>query len=284
MLIVEFLRQRARSLPSFAVALGMALGANCVWATPTNKPADNPGPITDHFSLRASFFAPTVSTDARFDNNAGQQGTLLNAERDLGLKDRVNQGRIELIFRLRPRHRVRVDYFKLERDGDKTLTRTINFGNSTYNVNDRVRSTINWRVLGLTYAWSVVQTKKFELGIGVGLHIIQAQASGNVRALNLRDDGSAVGAIPAGALDGTWQFARRWSANVHAQRLRVTVSRVTGSYADYHLDAQYRWRPNTAFGIGWTWLKTDVHTTGTSLPGAFLFNTRGPEAFFRVSF
>ncbi len=285
MALDDTMRLRARFalgvLPAFWFA---SLAANA-GAAPTNKADERPGPITDHFSLRASFFAPSVTTAARFDSDAGRLGTPLSAESDLGLDDKVDQGRVELIFRLRPRHRLRFDYFKLDRDGDRILTKPINFGNSTYNVSERVISSIGWRMIGLTYTWSVVQTKNVEIGAGLGLHIVEAQAHGDVRARNLREDGSGVGAIPTAALDGTWQFARRWSANAHAQRFSVTVSDVHGSYYDYHFDSQYRWRPNMAFGVGWTWLKTDVNIANSkSLPGAFALSTRGPEVFFRASF
>ena len=289
MLSVGFLRLRAIAVPQLIrmLVLGLCLfapGVAALRAAPTNKPAEDPSPITDYFSLRASFFAPTVDTDARFDSRTGRVGTPLSAERDLGMDGKIDQGRAELIFRMRPRHRLRVDYFKLDRDGNTILAKTINFGNSTYNANDHVISTIGWRMLGLSYSYSVVRTKRFELGLGLGLHIVQAEASALVRSRNIRDDGTAVGALPTAVLDGTWQFSRRWSVNAHVQRLSLSVSDVSGSYGDYHLDAQYRWRPNMAFGVGYTALKTDVTTKGSNLPGIFAMNTRGPEAFFRVSF
>ena len=134
-------------LPALVFGLCAAIAQAADTAASANTPLRPPGkdapasPITDHFSLRATFSMPTVSTDARFDSNAGVAGTPFNAESDLGLDDKLDQGRVEMIIRLRERHRVRIDYLKIDRDGDKLLARPITFGNSTYNVNDRVLST-----------------------------------------------------------------------------------------------------------------------------------------------
>lgn len=275
-------------------AMLCSLAAGVAQAADTKAPANTPlkppskaasaGPITDHFSLRASFFMPSVSTDARFDSSAGVPGTPFNAETDLGLDDKLDQGRVELIFRLRDRHRMRVDYLKIDRDGNRLLNRPITFGNSTYNLNDRVLSTVSWRMLGVTYTWSALRKERYELGVGIGVNLVEAEARGEVRARNLREKGAGVGPMPTVAVDGTWQIAKRWSLNARAQQLSLSVSNVKGSMADYHLDAQYRWVPNAAVGIGYSMFKTDVSLKGSGSPGQFALDSRGPELFFRVSF
>lgn len=277
-------RRITRRITVAVVAAVAAIGGALSLAAPSNKPAVNAGPITDHFALRATFFAPAVNTDARFDSNAGVLGTRFNAESDLGLDDKIDQGRMELIFRMRDRHRLRVDYFKLDRDGDKLLSRQIVFGNSTYNVNDRVLSSVSWRMTGFTYTWSALRAQNYELGIGVGLHLIAVEARGEVRTRNLRESGTGVGPMPTAAVDGSWQFGRRWSLNGRAQQFSVSVSNVKGSLSDYHLDAQYRWHPNMAVGVGWSMMKADVNITGSGSPGQFTLDTSGPELFFRASF
>lgn len=277
-------RSFVRRVPVAAIASAAVFGGLVAVAAPTNKPAANAGPITDHFALRATFFAPSVSTDARFDSRAGVAGTPFNAESDLGLDDKIDQGRMELIFRMRDRHRLRIDYFKLDRDGDKLLNRQIVFGNSTYNVNDRVLSSVSWRMTGFTYSWSALRAQNYELGIGVGLHLIAVEARGEVRTRNLRESGTGVGPMPTAAVDGTWQFGSRWSLNGRAQQFSVSVSNVKGSLSDYHLDAQYRWLPNMAVGVGWSMMKADVNITGSGSPGQFTLDTSGPELFFRASF
>ena len=123
-----------------------------------------PSPITDHFALRGTFFAAQLNTDLHLDSSATAPGTLLNAEHDLGLKGHLNQGRMELIFRLHERHRLRVDYFGSDRDGDRAIGQDILFGGHTFMSGDLVQS-------DLQYRWA----RNFE--IGLGYEEIRAQLS-----------------------------------------------------------------------------------------------------------
>src|SRR5438876_9158339 len=61
-------------------------------------------PITDRFALRGTYFSSSIDTQIRLDNANGLAGTDLSAENDLGLRDKLAQGRIELTIRLRDRH------------------------------------------------------------------------------------------------------------------------------------------------------------------------------------
>jgi hypothetical protein len=105
-----------------------------------------PSPITDRFSVEGIFFNPAVSTVLRVDGEspggglAGRTGTTVSGEKDLALDSRIPQGRIEIIFRLRERNRLRVDYFATNRSGDHVIDKQILFGNETFEPNDRVTS------------------------------------------------------------------------------------------------------------------------------------------------
>lgn len=265
-------------------ALCLALSVPVALAAPPRGPKQVPSPITDRFAVRGIYFQPTLSTDARFDSDAGTPGTPFSGEADLGLDDEANQGRMELMLRMRDRHRVRIDYLKLDRYGESTLTRPIVYRNTTYFPGDRVLSDFNVRMLGLTYAGSVLRRERFELGLGLGLHLLEAAANAEVRARNVNEEGSGVGVLPTLAVDGSWRISSRWALTGRAQYLSVSSSDVDGRFADYHLDVQYRWRPNFALGIGWSKLTLDVDITDAELPGRVALESVGPEIFFRVSF
>jgi hypothetical protein len=252
---------------------------------PSPPPKQPPAsPLTDHFALRAIYYQPSLTTDARFDSDAGVAGTPFNGEQDLALDDVANQGRVELMIRIRERSRVRVDYFRVERFGDLSLVRDIRFRNTLYRTGDRVESNFDWRMLGFTYTWSALRTERYELGVGMGLHMIEAETRAVVRARGLRDTGSGVGILPTLALDGTWVLSRRWSLNGRAQYLSVAASGIDGAFGDYHFDAQYRLRPNVAFGLGYSATRLNATITDRQLPGRLAIDARGPEAYFRVSF
>lgn len=241
-------------------------------------------PLDDRFALRASYAHAAVSSEGRFDSDTGAPGTSFSAEDDLGLDDQVDQGRLELTFRMRDRHRLRVDYFRLERYGEAVLDRRIDFRNQTFNPGDRVATTLDWRMMGLIYGWSLWKSDDLEFTVGGGIHLTEAESLAQVEARGIRERGSAFGVLPTIGVGGSWRIAPRWSLNGHLQYLEVDIDEASGSFRDFHLDVQYRWKPNVALGLGYSLLGLKAEVSDADLPGRLDIEARGPEAFFRVSF
>ena len=91
---------------------------------PPSKHPVTPSPITDRFYVRGIYWAPHAKTDLQVNPHnapAGIFGTNLNAERDLGFSSRINMGRAEIMFRLKERNKIRLDFL----DTDRTATHQI---------------------------------------------------------------------------------------------------------------------------------------------------------------
>lgn len=241
-------------------------------------------PITDHFALRGAYYQPSVGTDLRYDSGAGTPGTAFNAEDTFGMDDQLNKGTMEMMLRLRDRHRLRVDFFKLTRHGDAVLTQGLRFGDDTYFVNDRVVSDLDLRMLGLTYTYSVIRAERFEFGVGLGLHLVQAEGLGSVPLRGLSQDFDAAGPFPTIAVDGTYRVTKRFSINAHAQYFGIGIDDVNGSLGVYHADVQFRAWKNLAFGLGYTKTAVSVDSTDPDFTGRLAIDVTGPEAFVSVSF
>jgi hypothetical protein len=249
-----------------------------------------PSPITDRFYVQGTFFSPAVTSDLRVDGHSpggglpGLPGTLVNGEKDLGLDSRIPQGRIELMIRMQERSKLRVDYFETNRSADHVLARQIQFGDQTFDIADRVTSSIDWREFNLTYTYSLIRTDRFEVGTGLAIAFLEADARGAVEAKQLRQEVSGAGAFPTIPLEAAWRISRRFAVTARAQYFHASVNNFEGSLAEYHGDFQYRWTPNFTLGGGYTEMKSSLNINDTNFPGLFRLNVRGPEAFFRVSF
>ena len=251
----------------------------------TSKDTANASPITDRFALRAIYFPATLKTVLRLDpSNNPLGGTTLSAENDLGMPSKDHNGSVEAIFRLRERNRIRVDYLKIARTGSTVLTRTIIFGNQIFNVNDEVQSSFSWRLMGFTYTHSFIQSSRFELGAGLGVHLIDADATGSVPARLLQHESSAAGAFPTLALDANWRIWRGLSLTARGQYLSANISGLRGSLGEYHADFQYRLAAPVAIGLGYTSIHIKYETLTGGNPGLLTEDVRGPEFFVRVSF
>ncbi|HUI62114.1 MAG TPA: hypothetical protein VLX90_17945 [Steroidobacteraceae bacterium] len=243
-----------------------------------------PSPITDRFYVRGTMFLPSFSTLLRVDAQNGTPGTVASGEDDLGMPRRKAQGRIELMFRLRERNRLRVDYFETDRNGSQLLTRQILFGDQTFLAGDQVTSSLDYRNFGLTYTYSFIRNDRFEIGAGLAVHFLQAEARGAVPARQLNQEVSGAGAFPTIPLDATWRISRRFALNARGQYFHAALNGFAGALADYHADVQYRWKPNFSLGAGYTVLRASLDVNDADFPGAFRLNVRGPEAFFKFSF
>lgn len=279
---------RIRSALQVAAALLLvsAIAARPAMAVPKRpgEPRPVPSPITDRFSLRATYFSPSVDTLLRLDSPAGAPGTLITAEDDFGLNDSVKQGRLEFTAKIGKRNRLRMDFFKIDRFGDTVLNRTLNFGSGPFNVNERVLSSVDLRMLGFTNTLTLFEREKIQVGIGLGIHALEAELRGDVPARSRREEATGAGVFPTGALEATYRFTNRFSFNARGQYFSASFSDFDGSISDYHADVQFRWRPNMAFGLGWSSIRIALEVQDDDFPGRFDMKAKGPEAFVRVSF
>ncbi len=277
-------------------ALILALQLPAAWAQADHDPYSGaplpprkheaPSPVTDHFYIRGTYFLPQVRTNLRVDPSRppGAMGTWVNAESDLGLDHRPHRGRVEFMFRLRERGKLRVDYFESDRATQQTLANDIVFGNQTFGAGQLTRTSLDWRQFDITYTYSVLHTPYLEIGTGMGMYFLQVDAIGEVPARNQRQEVSAATPFPALPLDFAWRISSRWAVTARGAYLKATLNGFHGWYADSHEDLQYRWNPNLALGLGYSSIRTSLTRRGGSFPGVFAMSVSGPEGFIRFSF
>ena len=244
-------------------------------------------PITDHFYIRAAYYAPRLNTNFRVDPSfapPGTTGTPVNAENDLGLAHRQQKGRVDFMFRLRDRNKVRVDYFESNRSGSQVLSNDVVFGNQTFPAGQLTETTFNLQQFDITYTYSFIRNSRFEVGSGLGIYFLHLDVIGQVPAQNLRQEVTAATPFPALPLDLTWVVSSRWAATARAAFLKVNHHDLSGRYWDTHADVQYRWLNNFAVGAGYASIRTDLTRQGGSFPGVVNMTISGPEAFVRFSF
>ena len=261
-------------------------------AEPPQKPSDvlkapRPdiaSPVSDYFYVRGGYFMPKATTTLRLDSGIGTPGTVLSGEDDLGLSDAPDQGSAEFMIRMRERNRLRVNFLQLDRDSRVDLTRNINFGDQVFLLDDRVATLLDWRMISMTYTYSIFKRERFELGAGLGVHVLVAEARGSVPARNQRERATGAGVFPTIAADAAFRISKRWAVAARGQQFSTKVGGFDGSISDYHLDVQYRMRRNFAIGLGYTATKVNVEVTDSDFPGLFDIDVKGPEIFLRASF
>ena len=241
-------------------------------------------PITDRMALRGIFYAPRLATDIRSDASDGTPGTPISGEDMLALPDSMQQGGIDLMFRLLERHRIRAGFYQQNRSGDTVLQETIRFGDDVYQVDDRVLTDMDLRQLDVVYTYSFLRRETVEIGAGLGIHLLQIDGRIEAPATFESEEDSVAGPFATLAVDGTWRFTPRFSLNARANYFKGDADEVRGSYMNWHADVQFRWKRNFALGAGYTYTRMFVDSTDVGDSGTFRHLYRGAEAFARVSF
>jgi hypothetical protein len=252
-------------------------------------------PVSDLFYARFTAYSAGVETNLRLDPTQPPiliiptppnllPGTELVAEDDLGLDDQIEQARIEFDIRMGERNHLRVDYFKLNRFGSVIADQPIEFGDFNFQTGDEIRTNLDWRVLSLTYTYSLFRSERFEAGAGVGLHIVEVQSQLSEPGTLNREEFSGVAPFATIAATGAYRISKRWAVTARGQTFKLSRDGNTGKLSDFHGDIQYRWRKNLAVGIGYTNLRYELEAEPDDQPAFLDMNIKGPELFFRASF
>lgn len=260
----------------------------CACASAAAKPpVEEPDNLlNDSFTLQAGIVLSSNHTDLRYDSTTGAPGTEIGGETDLGLPSKKLTGMAELMFRMHKRHKIRLNdyYLPLDRRATTLLTRTINFGDSTYNVNDVVSSELQVRMLGLSYTYSFIKNDRVELGASLGFNVIGLAAQVAVPARLISENDEISTPVPLAGLEGAVRISGRFYAEARFQDVRVHVNQVQGSLEVYQANLLYRLSPNVTFGLGYNGYSVDATIESTGNAGHLALRSTGPQLFARVGF
>ncbi|HTP39410.1 MAG TPA: hypothetical protein VMI92_07515 [Steroidobacteraceae bacterium] len=274
-------------------ALGM-LVAGPAMADPLTPSYAPPGkvddfiasPITDTLAIRASYIWESYATNGRVDdttNITNPVGTPFSLENDFGMSDKSQRLGVEIVIRMRERNKLRVNMLDVKREGTATITGDFTYGNTDFQTGDLVYSRFDWRQMDFTWTDSFLQGRSYELGAGLGLHLVQADAQATAPARNAREHFDGAGPFVTVAVDGTWRFTNRFSFSARGQYMHLAINDITGTLGIYHADLQFRWRPNLAIGLGYESSHTQLIVKNQNPSGLLQMNMRGPELFLRAS-
>jgi len=243
-------------------------------------------PTNERVRLSLGFMHVSSTTDIRLDSSQGLPGTSINAEDAFGLDKSDFEPKFQAMVRVGERHRLRFDYFTLDRTGQTTLTAPIVFRDVALQTGDPVNSNLSMRTLGITYEYSFLHREKFELAATLGINDtdISARARVATQTRHVDQQEDQAGPFPTLGLDSTYVLSKRFYLDARAQYFKAAVDHLTGSLGIYEFDALYRLRPNISFALGYTATKATLDSRQTRTSGRFDFESKGPEFFVRIAF
>ena len=273
-----------------SIALSLAMGAaHAAETKPTNDklpdwaPQPKPHVVEDKFRAEVMMLGASYDTTLRIDPTLATPGTPINAEDDLGLDDSDVLPLGEITLLPGERHIVRLSGFGMRRRAQKVITKTIVFDDQTYLPGERVNSTLNMTMIGLTYGYSVVKLPQFDFALTFGVQVVEVEANAVVPSRVVRDSETGVTPLPLAGIEGRYDFTDRWSAEARVQYLSVEFDEIDGSVMDARAAITWRKNPYLVFGLGYRSFGVEVDSQDVDTPGRVDMQMAGPLLFMRAS-
>ncbi|HLW23081.1 MAG TPA: hypothetical protein VKT22_01825 [Steroidobacteraceae bacterium] len=247
---------------------------------------DYMSPTEDRVRISLGVMDLKNSTTFRVDSSTGVQGTTIDAENQFGLDEKDIEPKFQATVRAGERNRLRLDYFYLDRTGNQTVSEPIVFRDAVLQQGEPLQSTLDLRLLGLTYGYSFLHGQRYEVAATLGVWSvgINAQAKVVTQAVHIDQRETAAGPYPTPGLDATFVVTRHFYLDGRVQYLGVHVHQLDGSLGFAELNALYRFTPNVSLALGYIDTRAKLTSTKTGSSGYFNFDSKGPQLFVRVSF
>lgn len=245
--------------------------------------AQNHPLLSDTFRASLGGFYAESTTTARLGTSTGGAGADVSFEDALGLEERKWVGEFSGYWRVNPRWRIDVDYFRLKRNASRVLAQDVSWGDSTFTVGTTVDSSLTISDLRTAIGYSFFRTTDKELGLAFGVHTLGYKASIEAAGVGARSE-SVTAPLPVLSLYGQFALTETWAFSVRADWLSLEYDKYSGSVRASRIDIVYQPFKHVAFGLGVhnLNLKLDVQNEHSK------FQTRsslqGPAAFLSVSY
>lgn len=215
------------------------------------------------------YFITTADTNIRVNPQGGALGTNLNFSKDLGGEDDEAVPRLTGYYRFKNRHRIDYGYYKVDREGNRTLTGEIVIGDVTFPVNTTVITTLNVDVYKLAYTYSFYHNEKVELGISAGLHFMDYEFKAESDDGSLREEADFLAPLPVFGFLMNYNISPAWSAYVHSELFYIELDDTyNGSILDFRLGTEYRVFENVSVGFNINRMSVDADVDDDDFRGS----------------
>lgn len=264
-----------------ALALGTLLLPGGAFAEEDTVPAHPM--MSDRFFVGAGAVWAESNVTANLNTGRVGLGTFLDFEDDVGLDENNVIGLFMFRMRLSQRFRLEAEYFKLDRDNEKQVSRTIDWGDLNIPIDAVARGSFSVEDARVSVGYSFFQTKDKEMGVGLGAHVMSMEARLSTR--NFGSEGASESApLPVITFYARIALSDRWLLSVRVDRLSLGVVDIDGSIFSSGTDFIYQpWR-HFNIGVGYRDINMEVTSTSEDWRGKAQIRQSGPMLFISSTF
>jgi hypothetical protein len=241
-------------------------------------------PWDDTFYIQLGAFSADASTTMRLDSEGGRFGTTVTFEGTLGGDERKTLPTFDFMWRANPRHGMEGSFVALHREGSRTITGSINWGEVTFPVNTAINSKFDSDTIRIAYRYSPWHDENGELGFLLGAHYTKLKASLSTPAGTISQEAHVDFPLPTIGVRGAARFAENWHVTGFAQVLKVKIGDYDGELYNMGAAVEWAFSKNLLAGLGYDYYKYNLVSEKSHARGEFDYRFDGPKLYVGWSF
>lgn len=276
-----------RPIPVSARLAVLALALIAVTLLPARVHAQVANHMYDKFQFGASAATVVLGTDIRIDNADGTAGTDIDLG-TLGISKSTFSWAAGLAWRPGRRHELALGFVDIGRSGEKVLTDTVYFADTSFAAGLKINSRFAAPILTLVYRFAFLAKEKTQVGFQAGLGalffstgidaVAGATGSGPDTAIvQYSSSKSLVGPTATLGLYAIFRAGNHWYFGANAGAIGAKVSNITASTWTGGADVRYFFNNHWAVGGAWSVSGIKISTSGdgegwVDLSGSIKYN------------
>jgi len=265
-----------------ATLLALALASGSVFAQQS--------PALDRVSIWLGGYDAHMDTTIGASDKSNQYSGDFSLEKDLGFKDHKSVPRARIDFLVGDSQGFSVDYYSVNRENTKSLSRGISYNGNDYNADASVRGKLNFDFGSAAYRWWFGQGNDvFGLGLGAAYYRVHAGISGQA-SLN----GDVLGQASSSTTDSAWAptlqlgwrhaFNDQWRMYIDAAGVKKNGGKLNGHIVNAALGVEWFPWKNVGMGAEYSYSRIVLHQRKHDYNANLDMKLDGPSLFVRFRF
>jgi hypothetical protein len=262
---------------------------------PSSAPLEKPispaqGLIDNRFVVNAGAFI--VGTDMTVSLNGNAANTSdIDLNSNLDKPTDAKRSRLDILWRINPKHHVRFLYFNNDVTRTKTLAQDISYGDYTFINGSYLESQAKLTVYELAYEYAFMHEPDYEISASAGVHYLEMslQFSGTATysdginppsSASFTSKSSNLPApLPVIGVRGGWAVSPKWYLDAQAQFLQIGYEGYKGYWSDLRLGATWMFSKHFGVGMGYNAFAVHVDVNKPNFDGKLKMGYSGLQAF-----
>jgi hypothetical protein len=249
-----------------------------------------PGYLTDRFSLSLGTFIVSSKLNSTFNGTASNANRPVNFSRDFGMDNGSGILRADALWRITPKHDLRVVWFHHDTDRNRTFDHDLTWGDYTFLANGNISANSKLDVYELSYEYAFIRRPTFQLAAGAGVHVLNmsikiagqatvTDANGNVSQASYSGSNSNLPApLPVIGARAAWAVTPNIFIEPEAQWLSFHYEGYHGSWWDLRMAGKWMFSRHFGLGLGYDYFHASLDVDKARFNGNVSMGYSGLQA------